>query len=107
MRDKTGDQQSRSEVLGELISALGDKSYMLQYGTGRNSYHLLLVSVSDEESARVAELTGKSPVVIRMGRRSMLPLQLEEGMRMGEIEERLYDPAGRRWTGTIAVARYK
>ena len=106
LRDKTGDQQARAEVLGKLISGIGDKSYMLQYGTGRGAYHLVLVHVSDAEIEQVAGLIGKDPVVIKMGRRSMLPLQLEEGMRPGEIEGRLYDASAKRWTGTISVTRY-
>jgi len=104
---KKGDQQSRTELLGKLLVAAGDKPYILRHGTGRQCSHVILVTLSDEEVAEVKTSTGHAPAVVRVGPRKMVPMQLEAGKPVGEIEKRLYDPEKGRWTGSIAVMRCK
>jgi len=104
---KKGDQQSRTELLGKLLVVAGDKPYILRHGTGRQCSHVILVTLSDEEVAQVKTSTGHAPAVVRVGPRKMVPLQLEAGKPIGEIEKRLYDPEKGRWTGSIAVMRCK
>jgi len=65
------------------------------------------VTLSDEEVAEVKTSTGHAPAVVRVGPRKMVPMQLEAGKPVGEIEKRLYDPEKGRWTGSIAVMRCK
>lgn len=104
---KKGDQQSRTELLGKLLVAAGDKPYILRHGAGRQCHHVILVSLSDEEVAELKADTGQTPSVVRVGPRQMVPVQLEAGSPVGKIEKRLYNPEKGRWSGSIAVMRFK
>jgi len=101
-----GDQQSRAELLGKLLLALDEKPYMLRHGTGRSAYHLVMVELSEDEAGELGARPGK-PKPVRFGKRRMLPLQIEKGLEIGEIQGKLYDPDPGRWTGSIALMRFK
>jgi hypothetical protein len=105
--DKKGDQQSRTELLGKLLVAAGDKPFMLRHGSGRQCHHVILVTLSEEELTEAKASTGRQPAVVRVGPRKMVPLQLQSGKPIGDVETRLYDPEKGRWTGSIAVMRCK
>ena len=89
--NKKGDQQARAELLGELLAASGDRPYMLQHGSGRDGYHVVMVHVTDDEAAELAGQTGAAPVVIPIGKAKLMPLQLESELNAGQLESRVAD----------------
>lgn len=107
MGDKCGDQQSRVELLGKLLSAAGDKPYILRHGTDKESVYMVLLDLSDEEVAQLENKTGQKPTVIRLGKYNMIPMQLEAGNKPGDIDKQYYDIDMKRWTATIALMRFK
>jgi hypothetical protein len=104
---KNGDQQSRAELLGRLLIAVGDKPYMLQHGTERECRNLILLRMADDEVAALCAATGKDPVMVKVGSAGFIPLPLEADMAPGQIPQQLYDAGQQRWNGTVAVMRYK
>lgn len=90
-----------------MLLAAGEKSYLVRHGTGRDISFFNLVPVDDAEAAEVGAGREKTPVVIRMGRLVLLPLPIEAGMQPGEIPEPYYNAESGRWTGTIALMRYR
>ena len=79
----------------------------MTHGTGRDCYFLILVTVTEEEVAELREKTGEDPTVISFGKRTTIPLQLEEEKKPGQIESKLYDTNKKTWKSTIAVRRYR
>ena len=107
LRNKIGDHQARVEVLGKLLIAVGEKPFLLQYGTGRESYYMLMLQLSPEDIEQLAKRTGKKTTLVSFGKMKLLPFQLEKDLSPGEIEKKFYDPAGKHWTGTIELTSYK
>ncbi|HIJ58078.1 MAG TPA: hypothetical protein HPP41_00215 [Deltaproteobacteria bacterium] len=107
LRNKIGDQQARVEVLGKLLIAVGEKPFLLRYGTGKESYYMVMLRLSPEDIERLAKQTGKKTTLVSFGKMKLLPLQLEKNLSPGEIEKKFYDPAEEHWTGTIELTQYK
>lgn len=107
LRNKIGDQQARVEVLGKLLIAAGEKPFLLQYGTGKESYYMVMLQLSPEDTEQLAKQTGKSATLVSFDKMKLLPLQVEKDLSPGEIEKKFYDPAEKHWTGTIELTRYK
>ena len=107
LRKKIGDHQARVEVLGKLLIAVGEKPFLLQYGTGRESYYMVMLQLSPEDIEQLAKQTGKKAILVSLGKMKLVPLQLEKDLSPGEIEKKFYDPAKEHWTGTIELTQYK
>lgn len=101
---KEGDPQSRAELLGKLLIAIGEKPQMLRYGTGQELTFVVMASVTDAEAKQLAKVTGKQPTVIKMGDADLVPLLLKTGLQAGEIGKELYDASGKGWTGEVALS---
>jgi len=104
---KSGDQQARAELLGKLLLAAGEKPYILRHGTGRKTYHLIMLRVVEDELEQVAALDGGRPTVVRMGPYRFIPLSLEAGGKIGGIVDRVYNTDESRWTGSVALMPYR
>jgi len=89
------------------LLAGGETPYLLKHGTGRDTYFLILVPVTDDEAKQWAGVLPAAPTVIKMGTRKLMPLQLEEGVAAGCIQSQLYDASAGGWSATVSVARFK
>ena len=107
MGEASGDQQARAELLGKLLIAIGEKPYLLKHGEKQTVYYLVMVPVKDEELPEWAKTLGAAPQVIPFGPLKLMPLPLENDLKAGSIEKRLYDPAAGGWSATVAVMRFK
>lgn len=65
-----------------------------------------MIALEGEDAKQAESASGKAPVVIEIGSKTFIPLQLEAATLMGQIENRLYDPAKKSWSSTIALRRY-
>ena len=95
------------ELLAELLIAVEEKAYVLRHGRDRASVFVVCVEDSPELADKIKAAAGKAPQVLRFGRRSLVPLQLDKDFAVGQIDPKLYDGDGKRWTSTIAVYRYR
>lgn len=100
---KEGDQQSRAELLGKLLSAAGEKTYILRHGADKTATHLIMASVTNAEASELQRKTRKPPVVVSLGKLTLVPLQLEPELAPGQVQDRLYKPDKGRWTASIAL----
>ena len=107
MSEASGDQQARAELLGKLLIAIGEKPYLLKHGEKQTIYYLIMVPVKDEEAPEWTKTLGMAPQVIPIGPLKLIALPLENGLKAGSLEKRLYDPAGGGWSATIAIMRFK
>ncbi len=107
MGDKKGDPQARAELLGKLLLAIDEKPYLLRYGSGKTGQMVIMVPVTEAEAEAVGKHVGKAATTVRFGKTRLLPLQLKDGTKTGQIDPALYDAAQKRWTGTIAVTKFK
>jgi len=89
------------------VKAIGDEPYILTHGTERQSYCMILVSVTEEEQAAIKQKTGTDPVVVKIGKRTLVALPLEAKALAGTLDKKHYDADQKRWTSTIAISRYK
>jgi hypothetical protein len=65
------------------------------------------VPATREEAQQWSPSLKQPPLLIRMGARRLMPLQLEPGAQAGTLESKYYDPAGSGWSATVAVTRFK
>lgn len=107
LEDKSGDQQARAELLGKVLCAAGEQPYMLKHGVERDAYFIVMVPFTDLEAMKLQKETGKSPVVIKVGKRTLVALQLEADVAAGQILPTFYDAEHKRWTSTIALTRFQ
>lgn len=104
---KKGDHQSRVELLAELLKGIDEKVFMVRHGRDRASTFVVCVLHTPELEAALEATTGESPHVLKFGKRTLLPLQLDKSVVVGHISPKLYNPTNHRWTSTIAVYRYR
>ncbi|MDD5704786.1 MAG: hypothetical protein PHR35_02595 [Kiritimatiellae bacterium] len=107
MGDKKADSQARAELLGQLLNAVGESSYMLVHGDGRDSKYLVMLRVTDDQLKELSASWKREPAAVAVGPLKFLPLSLEAGAQPGDVPAALYDAAAQRWTGSIAVRRFK
>jgi len=90
-----------------MLKAVGERPYLLTHGTDRDSYCMILVSVTEAELAALKTKTGADPEKIAVGKFMLAVLPLEDKAAAGTVDKRYYDPEKKRWTSTIALSRYK
>jgi hypothetical protein len=80
---------------------------MLKHGANRDAYYIVMLPTTDLEAVRLRKETGKTPIVITTGKRTLIALQLEPGIAAGELQQTFYDAGHKRWTSTIALTRFQ
>lgn len=107
LKGKKGDHQSRIELLAELLKAVDEDAYIIRHGRDRATVFVVCVEHTPELEEAIKSAAGKAPRILKFGKRSLVPLQVDKTMGVGQIADTLYDPADGRWTSTIAVYRYR
>ncbi len=102
---KQGDQQARAELLGHLLNASGFQAFILQHGTGREVYHLILLRLDEAGVTALGEAVGRPLTPVRVGPVSAIALPLEPGAEIGAVAADYYNPENGRWTASIAFRR--
>jgi hypothetical protein len=102
-----GDQQARTELLGALLMAAGEKPYILSHGSDRETYYIIMMKMPDDEIKSLESASGIKPTVIKMAGNNFVPLQLEADMKPGSVSETLYNSETGAWTATTALRSYK
>ncbi len=80
---------------------------MVRHGYARSSMFIVCIAHTPELEEALKTATGKPPQILKFGKRSLMPLQLDKSVVAGQIDPKLYSPANHRWTATIAVYRYR
>ncbi len=105
LSEKRGDPQARAELLGELLKQAGFEPYMVQYGSGRDSYHLVVLRETDIDVDALEE-TLENPIDrIRIGPAACLAFPIDPGYGIGDVPERYYQAETHRWTGSISFRK--
>lgn len=107
LEEKKGDQQSRAELLGELLNAAGERPFIVTHGSEENVYHVILVGATDEEIRAVKVRTLAVPMAVSVSKLKFIALPLEKDAKAGQIDKRYYDPDKSAWTVTVSVFRYR
>ncbi len=107
MGNKSGDYQSRVELLGKLLLACGEEPYMLRHGSGRSVYHLILLRTDKLGDAKLVQSGDASGTTVKVGPYEFIALPIGEGGTMGLPDSKYYNPKKKRWTAAIALSRVK
>ncbi len=94
-------------MLAELLKAVNKNAYIIRHGRDRATVFVVCVEHTPELETAIKSVTGKEPQVLKFGKRSLVPLQVDKTMEVGQIADTLYDSANGRWTSTIAAYRYR
>ena len=107
MGDKKGDQQSRAELLGKMLDAIGEKPFLLRHGTARDTYCLILLKYDAALDADLAKATGAKPQPVKVGAGTFLACPLEAKAEVGGVDAKYYEVAAERWTAGITAMPFK
>ncbi|MFZ2653938.1 MAG: hypothetical protein WAX69_03415 [Victivallales bacterium] len=90
-----------------MLVFAGEKPYMLSHGTGKESYFMIMLKLSDKEIEEFSSVSGGNPNVIKIGGTAFVPLQLEKDLKPGSVTSRFYNAESGSWTGTVALRLFK
>ena len=105
LSEKRGDPQARAELLGELLKTAGFDPYMLQYGSGRDCYHLVVLREADFDAAALDKALDAPIARTRIGPVVCIAFPVDPGSGIGEVPERYYQAETHRWTGSISFRK--
>ncbi len=80
---------------------------MLRHGSERDVYHLILLRLNEADSKALDEALGEPAPKVKVGPMEMVALPLETGAKIGAVDTKYYAPGERRWTASMAVARFQ
>jgi len=107
LEDKKGDQQARAELLAKLLAASGERPFMLKHGAGEDLYFIVMLTTTDLEAGRIQKNTGKPVVTVTAGKHTLMALQLEPELAVGELQSTYYEAKRKRWSATISLTRFQ
>ncbi len=82
------------------------KPYMIRHGTGRDLYHLVALSLDEEEIGELSKVLELSLEPIRIaGIKKVVPLPLEADAEIGTVAGNYYNAEEKSWTASIAFSR--
>ena len=103
MAKKEGDRQARAELLAQLLISAEIKTFLMQYGRGREERHIVVLIADKENMAQMKAELGYEPEVFSIGKGEYTSLPLEDKKKYGSLPEMIFSSKDGKFNESFAL----